>query len=385
MLDMVRSLVSSSTRGKLWVLPFIASTALTTLAYSSYLTFSRELVKEVLGGDYSFLALLVASETVPTLISLGTGALADVIGRRSLILIGTSMIIPYTLMSYVELKYLPILSTLGTIIWTLATPAVMGTYLDATRSSGKLYSIYAIGNTIGWALGGVIAGSLSYILGKKLFIILGVISTTGYILPYIFYPKSEVSTRAPGRLVISGIRSILTLFIGISATYSGLELFSYAFSFKILDITKSSLLYGLYYTTLPAILGAFVRPLAGYLTDRYDPGKLLLVTIVSEAVLYTLLALTTGYLALVLWLIPIWPFLDQSAVMTVSRSLERRLQGLAAGIINTSWSLAGIAILASIPLLRTAKLLTVLEITLTLLTIALTLILTWKMKMRKAS
>ena len=68
-----------------------------------------------------------------------------------------------------------------------------------------------------------------------------------------------------------------------------------------------------------------------------------------ELACITTLYYSWGLLAILIWLIPAFPFLDQGYTMLLSRRLPGRLQALAAGIRVTMSSIGGLIVLMLAP------------------------------------
>ena len=329
-----------------WRVGFYAYALLSSMVFGMYVVASRDLVKQVLGNDYGFISFLVAAENIPAIFSVITGGLSDMVGRRGLILLGFAGVPALALMFLAPIRVIPVLAGLYVTFWTISIPSVMGTLLDRTGSSSMHYSIYAMFGSMGWGLSGVLAGFLAGAFGDRaVFVVAAALLGAGLTSAYVTHPGGGggVSTRE----VLAGAKLVLFPLLAAAASIAAADGFYGVFSLKLRGIAGSSEVFGLLYTTLPALVGVFARPVAGILVERLGALKSFFCVIASYAVVLPLMAVTSGFIAVVFWVLPLWPFLDQSMVMLISRSLPGRLQGLATGVVNTAYSLAGLLVLVA--------------------------------------
>ena len=329
-----------------WRVGFYTYMLLTSLTLGIYLVISRDLVKTVLGYDFRFMTSLIAAANLPLLFSIFAGGLGDVIGRRNLMLLGALASIPIYLMGVFSLSYFPLLTAAYMTLWAFASPSVTGAFLDATASSGLQYSLYSMFGVAGWGLGGLLAGYLKELIGVHLaFTIAAVILGAAFIAAFLTYPRGFTSEGAKVAEVFQGVRTSTTLFAVISLLMISINLFYGNYVLRLREIAGSTEMFGLIYTALPATMGVIVRPLAGYLSDKFSPKILLAFSLIGYTILFPLMDLSYGLVAIIFWLIPLYPFQDQGSMMLLSRSLKLSLQGVAAGILYTASSLAGLVVL----------------------------------------
>ncbi len=327
-----------------WRLGFYAYALLSNMVFGMYIVASRDLVKQVLGNDYSFISFLIAAENMPAIFSVVAGGLSDVLGRKGLILLGLAGVPALALMYVAPIDVLPVLAGTYVTFWTISIPSVMGTLLDRTRSSSMHYSIYAMFGSVGWGLSGVLAGFLAGAFGDRIvFVVAAALLGTGLMFAYATHPGGGGGVSA--RDVLAGAKLVLLPLLAAATSIAAADGFYGVFSLKLRDIAGSSEVFGLLYTTLPALVGVFARPAAGVVTERLGALRSFFCVVASYAVVLPLMAVTSGPVAVMFWILPLWPFLDQSMVMLISRSLPGCLQGLAAGVVNTAYSLAGLLVL----------------------------------------
>ncbi len=331
-----------------WKAGFYAYMLLTSMVFGAYLVMARDLVKSELGYDFRFMTLLVAAENAPMLFSVLAGGLGDVLGRRHVLLVGALASVPLYMMGVSSLKVLPLLAAMYVTLWTVSSPSVTGAFLDATESSGIQYSLYAMFGSIGWGSGGLIAGFLKMVCGTySVFVFASIAMVAASLAAYLTYPEHAVSSKATIPHVFRGIKAVLPSFAVVTGVMVAITLFYGNYSLRLREIAGSTQAFALVYTALPAAVGAFVRPLAGHLSDRFSPKTMLAITIIGYIALFPLMTASWGLAAVLLWLVPLYPFMDQGSMMLISRRLPRSLQGVAAGVWTTASSAAGVLVLVA--------------------------------------
>jgi len=329
-----------------WRVGFYTYMLLTNFTLGIYLVISRDLVKTELGYDYRFMTSLIAASNIPLLFSIFAGALGDVLGRKNLVLLGALASLPIYFMGVLGLDYFPLLTATYMTLWAFASPSVTGSFLDATASSGLQYSLYSMFGAAGWGLGGLLAGYLRNLIGvASVFTLAALAIAAAFAIAFLTYPKERTSEGAKATDVIYGVKTSLSLFIVISLLMISINLFYGNYALRLREIAGSPEMFGLVYTALPATMGVIVRPLAGRLSDKFSPKAMLVASLTGYAILFPLMNFSYGLLAIILWLIPLYPFQDQGSMMLLSRSLRLSLQGVAAGMLYTASSLSGLVVL----------------------------------------
>ncbi len=329
-----------------WFTGFNIGNFLLNMVIGMYMMLTRDYVMAVLGYDYSFMTLLVASETLPSIMSIIGGSVGDIIGRRKVL--GFSIVgsIPLALMGVLEISYLPLLAGVYSAMISISLSIIMGALLHATKSSGRSYGYFMTYATIGWGIGGPIAGFLVSIIGlRNCFPLVSLIYALSIIIPLSVFPSVAVGGEAGLRDVFLGVKTLVYIFVAGSLVFAGLNLFFGNYSLRLREISGSSELFGVVYTLLPAIIGALVRPFVGIFSDRIDPLLVALIGSVIELICIISLYHSWGLLAILVWLTPAYPFLDQGYTMLLSRRLPGKLQALAAGVRVTMSSFGGLIVL----------------------------------------
>ncbi|MCD6300721.1 MAG: MFS transporter [Staphylothermus sp.] len=333
-----------------WLTGFNISNFLLNIVIGMYMLLTRDYVKTVLGYDYTFMTVLIASETLPSIVSVIGGSIGDIIGRKKVLGLSMLGMIPLGLMGILEISYLPILAGIYWAMNGISQSIIMGALLHATNSSGRSYGYFMTYATLGWGLGGPIAGYLVPITGiRTCFILVSIIYAISIIIALSVFPKTAIGGEADLKEVFLGIKTVAYVFFAGSLVLAGINLFFGNYSLRLRDIAGSPEVFGIMLTLLPAILGAIVRPIAGVLSDKINPLTVALIGSIMELACITTLYYSWGLLAILIWLIPAFPFLDQGYTMLLSRRLPGRLQALAAGIRVTMSSIGGLIVLMLAP------------------------------------
>jgi len=336
----------TSSMERTWLRGYAVAQVLYWMGYGVYYTYSRMLIEERMGQAYSFVATLAAAETAPLVFSIVFGFLADRVGRRRVMLLGLGEAGATCLMGLPGLARLPALAALAASIHSVSYTALTGALLAGVTGSGYAYSLVAAGGSVGWGLGGLVAGLL-HPLGPKLeFAFAGLLEAIGYIMAVASTPPGLEAPRAP-RLeeLPAGLSRALWLAGSLILSSAGLTLYTSVVSLKLKAEIVNPLLYGLTLSTATAFAGAAVRPVAGRVSDTIGHARLLaLTTIVYMLVGYGMLV-SHGLALAILWVLPIYPFRDVAMMLSISRMLSGSLQATAAGIASFSTSISGFLVL----------------------------------------
>ncbi len=314
-----------------------------SLGWSAYYTISRPYYSNILGLPYSVILIIASSEWMPGLSSFIWGYLGDKIGHKRVLILGL-LSFTLSLVGYVDPMFIPIVVGLASLGWAAVWPIVLASIsrISPISSVGRSYSIFAVGTSLGWGLGGIIGGLLSTILGiREVLVLTGLLigiaySSTAIILRNTTYTYENISIRLLVRkhLLLLAISSIvLTISIDYAFNLISVKLFY--------ELNENTVMYGLFLTTIPAILGALFRPLAGVIVDRVGGLKSVALASILYTIIYTIASIVRGLLLGVIWIIPIYPFYDTGLVKLASEISRYNERGTIMGLINASNSIAG--------------------------------------------
>lgn len=336
---------------------FIAySTAslLSGVAGSIYYTYRTPYIYGILGEarGAELIATIVASEQLPGFLALLTGPLADTLGRRRMLVLSLITPILYLLIGLVDPLNIPFITFTMSFIGVFTSPAVSGVVMALTNRRGRSYSILMTLNSIGWAIGGLFPYFLVEHFGSRsVFIVVCILSFVASTLALIFYP-AETTVRNLDSFnsnILRIIKHIIskTYLLCLSAVFanSGLALFYSVMGLRIYSEVENLLIYGALLSTLTALAGALARPISGLLVDIYDPVRIVTLSILSYYVLDTSIYYTKGYLSMILWILPIYPFRDTALTLALARRVELKYQSSLAGVLSAINTLSGLIIL----------------------------------------
>ncbi|MEM1685324.1 MAG: MFS transporter [Acidilobaceae archaeon] len=362
-----------------WRVLLLALALLFEVAASAvYYTVSRAYFADILGSDsYSFIVLVSAIEVCVGLIGPLAGYLGDVYGRWLLASIGFIRLPLLPLIPLLDgFNVLPIIllySLASTVFWS----NTLGYILEARWGSAIFYAKATILLTLGWALGSLAPGVLGLFMGyNDIFIVLGLT----YVIPPILAVYAVIGSgrnlnSKPGKSLKLTISIPIGLFISLIALAAGLNIFWSIFSIKLYyELNRDILIYGLISGTLPALVSAIIRPIAGLAVDKFGEKRILVYTIIAYIIYSLLVYNSSGLILAILWLIPIYPFKDIAQTMYISKRLPPELQATAAGILTQINSISSLLNIIAYPIVENYGLLGGLVVNIILLTLSVVIL-----------
>ncbi|MEM0355645.1 MAG: MFS transporter [Desulfurococcaceae archaeon] len=349
------------------------------IAGSIYYTYRTPYVYRTVGETRGaeLIAVIVASEQLPGFIALLTGPLADTIGRRKILVLSLATPILYLLIGLVDPSNIPLITFTLSFINVFTSPALSGVVMVLTNRRGRSYSILMSLSSIGWAIGGLFPYFLVTYFGSiSVFFVICILHLVTSTLLLIFYPKEIAEkTNIPfNSNMLSIVKHVVrkTYLLCLSAVFAnaGLSLFYSVMGLRIYGEVGNLLVYGALLSTLTALAGAIARPFSGLLVDIYNPTMVAMFSILSYYVLDSLIYYTRGYLSMVLWILPIYPFRDTAMTLALARSVELEYQSSLAGVFSALNTLSGLLILF-LSRISNGNMFFVYTVHLTLLTISL--------------
>jgi len=361
--------------GRGWLRGYAAAQVAYWMGYGLYYTYSRMLIEEALGQAYSFAAKLAAAETAPLVLSVVLGFLADRLGRRKSMLVGIGEAAATLAMGYLGLARLPVLAAIAASIHSISYTAFMGALLAGVSGSGYTYSIAAAGGSVGWGLGGLAAGLLHSLGPRPEFATAALLEALGYLIAVATTPPSLEASETPRLAELAGgLRRLSWLTGSIILSSAGLTLYASSVSLKLKAEVENPILYGLTFSTITALVGAAVRPVAGRVSDRLGHVRLLALTTAVYILAGYGMLVAHGPALVIIWILPIYPFRDVSMMLSASIMLPRRLQATAAGVVSFAASVSGFVVLLISPALMAGRLARVFVISALLLGLSLAML-----------
>ena len=333
-----------------WLAAMAAAQGLYWAGYSAYYAYTRMAYTQ-----HWMVLVLVASENAPLLLSVAAGYAADRLGRRAFLAAGLAEALAVYSMAHAGFAGVAALAALAAAGQAAAYTALFGILLSGVRGSGFLYSLAAVGGSLGWALGGPLAGLLAGGPGAwGVYAASAALRLAGYAAAYAASrgaveggpgaPPPGMVARALGRVPGPALAAAVSwLAFGLVTSYAPA---------RIAEAAGDPVEYGVAVTLAPALAGAAARPLAGRACDRLGPERLYAASALAYAALAPALALAPWPLLAALWAAPVYPFMDVAVAMMVSRRLPASLQATAAGVVQAARSLGGLAAAPLAPALR---------------------------------
>ena len=318
---------------------------LTGLMISVYYTYTRAVIGGLdYGGKYALVVFLAAMESIPGLLSVIFGFVSDVAGRRNALLAGLVSSLILVAMGFVEPRLYPIMAFGVFTGYTFFWASLYGVILDYVEGRGKPLSLFGLAGSLGWSSGGVITGLISNYGPQAVFMFAGLSIGLASVISYATFPQG-LAVREKPKLdsLVRGIRSVIVIFIAYLLGSAGVSIYINSMGLRLFEVLGGDMLvYGFLFSTMTGLLGAISRPFAGMLVDKMRPEVVLagvFATYLFSGIMVTLHI--PLFLMILVWLLPLYPFYETSALTTSSRRLPANLQSTAAGIVGTGSSLSG--------------------------------------------
>lgn len=341
-----------------WFKLYVVASFLHVMAWGMYFAISRFYIVDNLGGGYAALMILAAVEWGAPATSILWSRLVDVVGREKLVLLGASGAMAFALMAFVrEPQSFIALAAYASLAWGAAYPVILTPVLGSS-SPGRSYSLFSIGNTLGWAAGSLAMGVIEGVSSPKIvFLASSALYGAAYALFYTLLPRDTKSFRSTVDEVSKSFSESPYLFAAVVLATMGIELGFNIFAVKLRHVVEelakpfeANLVYGLLYGFTPSLLSIPTRVLAGRLADCRDPSLLLLSAEVAYIAYFVALYTSSGVATMIVWQLPIYPFYDVGLYATVARSSPNYVKPRAIGATLTAQSVGGslIALLSPI-------------------------------------
>lgn len=330
------------------------------VAGSIYYTYRSPYIYSLLGEEKGreLISIIIASEQLPGILGFLTGALADVVGRRRVLYLSLASPLLFVTIGLVDPFKIPVITFTLSLMGIITGPAGAGVLMVITERSGRRYSLVVMMSSIGWAVGGL----LPYVIVKSygsllLFVTVTVLHLISSILVVTFYPREADQPKPNRGLNVTPIlnhvfRRVCFLILSATIANAALSFFYSVTSVRIYsDIEKTYgdkglLIYGVALSTLTALAGAIVRPIGGMLVDRFNPLNVLTASLLSYLALDTgIFIVGGGIVALILWILPVYPFRDTATTIALARRVEIEYQSSLSGLSSALNTLSGLLVI----------------------------------------
>jgi len=278
------------------------------------------------------------------------GTLSDISGRRRFIILGYLGAIPIIFIGIlVTFKhshdviyfYYVLILLYSTFYAMVYSSFVAEASLESNPS--KAFGSASLGMSLGWGIGGLLGGFMGDYLSMGI-LIAHALAMIGYIIfttiALIVYESKKQVIRRTYRYkfrysVIALLASIMMLQFGMEWVYG---LFSIKTYMEILG--ESKLYYGIFAIMLPGIVGALASPIYAKFAERFGGLVTYGLAIAMYSIFLPLLALSSGYTALILWALPIWPGYDIGSKKSGEELVPKVARGKIVGAITAVMEVA---------------------------------------------
>ncbi|MEM1982875.1 MAG: MFS transporter [Sulfolobales archaeon] len=343
-----------------WRHMYALGAALNTTTWGLYFSFSRRYLSVELGGGTQVILLITGLEWVFTLFAVISGKLVERLGGRYVILLGITGVLPFVAALRVyDPTVLAIMLSFASFSWAISWPSILSTVFSGDSiMPGSAYSYFTIGSGLGYSIGSMIMGPLySSLSAVGVFTTIIIIYLVTYLIFFIHYPIKESLRRGmEGKEGSSNtFHTLLLVLVALSLTVFARELLYsvapikltyevrkvFAPSSELLDYT----LFGMFFGGLTALLSVPARVVAGKLSDRYNPLYLLSITSAAYLVTYWLFVTTEGLIPVLVWQLPLYPFLDVSINTYIAKYVPKHTMTLGFGTVLMFSAIGGLLLL----------------------------------------
>ncbi|OWJ54812.1 MFS transporter [Pyrodictium delaneyi] len=313
--------------------------ALHVSSWSAYYALTRKLYND----NPEFLVMLAAAETLPTAVGMFGALLAEKRGYHAALALGileglflamVGVFIDQPLMLWLS-------ALLASLFWSTSGPQILGYTMTLAGGSGTVLGLVLAGSTLGWSIGGALAPLLSDIIGAShVMIISGIITMTMYLALILLSDNLK-----PGkeRTNWKRTRFIAAIALLSSLVFTGTEIIGSLYMAKLSVETGSSAGYAAA-NAATGLVAAAVRPAAGSIIDRVGENFVLAAGLAAYTVYIALLSSLHGLAFVLVWLVPIYPFVDTSLYKLAARLLG---DAMGSAVVSSSYSITGLVLLAA--------------------------------------
>ncbi len=343
-----------------WRYVYALGAALNTATWGLYFSFTRRYLSVELGGGTQTLLLISGLEWAFTLFAILSSKLVEKVGSKYVALLGITGVIPFIVaLRIYDPNILAVILSLASLSWALSWPSILqAVFSGDDLTPGRAYGYFTVGSGIGYSLGSMAMGILYGLTGAEgVFITIVLMYAVTYLIFFKLYPAEKphrIYSRNYGgnRGVIYGT---LPALIALSLTVFTREiLYSIAplkLSSEILKVLPASselteyTLFGVVFGGITALLSVPARITAGKLSDKYNPLIILSATSSAYLITYWSFVRTEGLVPIIVWQIPLYPFLDVSINAYIAKHVPRHAMTLGFGTALMFSAVGGLMLL----------------------------------------
>lgn len=344
-----------------WRSMYALGAVLSSLTWGLYFSFTRRYIVVELGGGLQAIILITGLEWGFTLFSVISGKLVKRVGDRNLVSLGITGAVPFLLaLSTREPLTLSIILSFSSLSWALSWPSILTTVFSGSGvSPGRAYSYFTVGTGIGYSVGSSIMGIFYGLIGAEgLFVIIAATYFLTYLIFIVFFPgettQAEPEADKPSNTNWN-LKKLSVVLLALSLTVLSRELLYAAAPSKLslelenlLGVSHERmeyLLFGVVYGGFTALLSIPARIAAGRLVDKYNPLTLFSLTTLAYMLVYWALVRSEGLLTLLIWQIPLYPFLDTAINTYIAKQALKETMTASFGVTIFFNALGGLMLL----------------------------------------
>ncbi|MEM4907026.1 MAG: MFS transporter [Sulfolobales archaeon] len=343
-----------------WRFTYALGATLNTFTWGLYFSFTRYYLGIELGGGTSALILITGLEWVFTLFAVVSGRLVRRIGGRSVTLLGISGALPLLAgLKVHDPNILAVVLSLASFSWAIAWPSILlAVFSGDNITPGRAYSYFTIGSGVGYSLGSTLMGVFYNFAGSGgVFTTLAAMYVVTFLTFYILYPTRELQQRKTddykGELDV--IHSLLPILVAFSLIVFSRELLYSVGPVKLASEIRKLLptysevveytVFGAVFGGITALISVPARIVAGRLSDRFNPLYILASTGVAYLITYWIFVSTEGLIPIIIWQLPLYPFLDVSVNTYIAKYVPKHAMALGFGTVLTFSAIGGLMLL----------------------------------------
>jgi len=350
-------------RGPSWRYVYPVATILSSTTWGLYFSFTRYYLAVELGGGSQPILLISGLEWFYTLFAPASGGLVKLIGDRGVVALGILGFLPLLTGYLIRDPYhLALTLSLSSISWAISRPAIVSAVLSHSGGApGRAYGIFTIGSSAGYSLGTVLMGLLRGSIGAlEVFAAMAVLHVATYSLYLIFYPAPRPPVSGSGCEGGTARYGAAGSFLGLSPVLLSISMIvlSRELLYSIAPTKIDSevervfgaaggparhILFGLFFGGITSLLSIPARIAAGVLSDRYSPLCILGAVGVAYTAVYWGFAVFEGVVPLLIWQIPLYPFLDVAANTYMAKMAPRGHMTTMLGAVLTFSAIGGLS------------------------------------------
>ncbi|MCD6502870.1 MAG: MFS transporter [Euryarchaeota archaeon] len=311
-------------------------------------TLMTPMIKSLGGTDFETL-LAHTMYGIGMMTSFVWGSLSDVLGRKVFLRVGSAAFIPLMLMGLVlsgKLNIDPIpafyiLIFVYSALYAMTYPSLIA---EASLESNpsRAFGSVSFGDALGWGLGGVIAGAIvdrvsmgalwAFICASLSYLVFALLANT------IKESRKEIRRKYKYKFRYSALMLLISVFFlnfGREWVYG---LFSIKTYLEILG--GSTFYYSIFVTMLPSVISALAVPIYARLTEKLGGLITYGLSIFLYSLLVPMMAMSTGYVGLIIWVLPVWPAYDIGSKKSGEELVPKTARGKIIGAMTAMVEMA---------------------------------------------